>query len=72
MGNVYNLCRVQTVLTAVLTVMSGMDPHMIRWDLVWLLRFCWSVWWFTVGVTVILGGSTMVWLCCLVIVIGRS
>jgi hypothetical protein len=29
MGNVYNLCRVLTVITAMLTVMSGMNPHMI-------------------------------------------
>ena len=72
MGNVYNLCRVKTVLTAVLTVMSGMDPHMISWDLVWLIRFCWSVWWFTVGVTVTLGSLTIAWSCCLVFVIGRS
>ena len=49
----------KTVLTAVLTVMSGMDPHMISWDLVWLIRFCWSVWWFTVGVTVTLVGLTI-------------
>jgi hypothetical protein len=27
----YNECK--TVITAVLTVMSGMDPHMIRWNL---------------------------------------
>ena len=44
MGNVYNLCRVKTVLTAMLMVMSEMDPHMISWDLVWLVRFYWSVW----------------------------
>jgi hypothetical protein len=24
------------VITAVLTVMSGMDPHMIRWNLRWV------------------------------------
>jgi hypothetical protein len=30
MGNMYNLYRVKkTVITAVLMVMSGMDPHMI-------------------------------------------
>jgi hypothetical protein len=29
MGNVYNLCKVETVIIAVLMVMSGMDPHMI-------------------------------------------
>jgi hypothetical protein len=28
----YNLCRVlQSVITAVLTVMSGPDPHMVSW-----------------------------------------
>jgi hypothetical protein len=27
----------KTVITVVLTVMSGMDPHMIRWN----LRFVW-------------------------------
>jgi hypothetical protein len=35
MGNVYNLCReCKTVIIAVLTVMNGMDPHMISetWD----------------------------------------
>jgi hypothetical protein len=32
MGNVYNLCRVKTVITAVLMVKSGMDPHMISWN----------------------------------------
>jgi hypothetical protein len=26
---VYNLCRVQTDISAVLTVKSGLDPHMI-------------------------------------------
>ncbi|TVU11130.1 hypothetical protein EJB05_44696, partial [Eragrostis curvula] len=31
-GNVYNLCRVKTVMTAVLTVKSGMDPHTISWE----------------------------------------
>ena len=27
---VYNLCRVKTNISAVLTVMSGLDPHMIN------------------------------------------
>jgi hypothetical protein len=27
----------KTVITAMLTVMSGMDPHMIRWNLRWVL-----------------------------------
>jgi hypothetical protein len=26
----------KTVITAVLTVMSGMDPHMIRWNQRWV------------------------------------
>jgi hypothetical protein len=26
----------KTVITVVLTVMSGMDPHMIRWNLRWV------------------------------------
>jgi hypothetical protein len=30
----------KTVITVVLTVMSGMDPHMIRWN----LRWDWFVW----------------------------
>jgi hypothetical protein len=30
----------KTVITAVLTVMSGMDPHMISWNLRWV----WLVW----------------------------
>jgi hypothetical protein len=28
-GQVYNLCRVKTDISAVLTVKSGLDPHMI-------------------------------------------
>ena len=35
MVKVYNLCRVETVMTAVLTVKSGMDPHTIRWEMEW-------------------------------------
>jgi hypothetical protein len=30
----------KTVITTVLTVMSGMDPHMISWSLKWV----WFVW----------------------------
>jgi hypothetical protein len=30
MGNVYNLCRVYTIMTVVLTVMSGVACHTIR------------------------------------------
>jgi hypothetical protein len=37
----------KTVIIAVLTVMSGMDPHMIRWNLRWvwfgLVWFGWFV-----------------------------
>jgi hypothetical protein len=29
-GKVYNLCRVKTNILAVLTVKSGLDPHMIN------------------------------------------
>ena len=29
MGKVYNLCKVKTDISAVLTVKSGLDPHMI-------------------------------------------
>jgi hypothetical protein len=29
MGNVYNSAECKTVITAMLTVMSSMDPHMI-------------------------------------------
>jgi hypothetical protein len=30
MGKVYNLCRVKTDISAVLTDTSGLDPHMIN------------------------------------------
>jgi hypothetical protein len=35
----------KTVITAVLTVMSAMDPHMISWNLgwVWFVLFGWLV-----------------------------
>jgi hypothetical protein len=38
--------KCKTVITAVLTVMSGMDPHMISWNLrwVWLVRLVLSKW----------------------------
>jgi hypothetical protein len=29
-GKVYNVCRVKTDVSAVLTVKSGLDPHMIN------------------------------------------
>jgi hypothetical protein len=29
-GKVYNLCRVKTDISAMLTVKSGLDPHMIN------------------------------------------
>jgi hypothetical protein len=36
----------KTVITVVLMVMSGMDPHMIRWNLrwVWFGFVGWSKW----------------------------
>jgi hypothetical protein len=37
MGNVYHLCRVKTIITTVLTVMSSMDLHMISGNLGWVL-----------------------------------
>jgi hypothetical protein len=43
----------KTVIIAVLTVMSGMDPHMISgnpgFDLVWLVWFGWFVKWILLG-----------------------
>jgi hypothetical protein len=33
MGKVYNLYRVKTDISAVLTVKSGLDPHMIICDI---------------------------------------
>ena len=44
-GNVYDLCRVKTVMTAVLTVKSSMDPHTISWNF-WMI---WSDELFTMG-----------------------
>jgi hypothetical protein len=48
----------KTVITAVLTVMSGMDPHMIRWNqrwvwfgLVWLVEVDLIRWWIGHGET---------------------
>jgi hypothetical protein len=48
----------KTVITVVLTVMSGMDPHMIRWNLRWVwVWFGWLVevdlirWWVGHGET---------------------
>jgi hypothetical protein len=46
----------KTIITAVLMVMSGMDPHMISWNLKWVW-FGWLVevdfirWWVGHGVT---------------------
>jgi hypothetical protein len=36
----------KTVITTMLTVMSGMDPHMISWNMrwVWLVRLVLSKW----------------------------
>jgi hypothetical protein len=44
----------KTVITAVLTVMSGMDPHMISWNLRW-------VWFDLVGLLkwILLGGGSI-------------
>jgi hypothetical protein len=46
----------KTVITTVLTVMSCMDPHMIRWNLGWvwfgLVWFGWSKW-------ILLGGGSV-------------
>jgi hypothetical protein len=44
----------KTIITAVLTVMSGMDPHMIRWNLrwVWFGLVGWSKW-------ILLGGGSV-------------
>jgi hypothetical protein len=35
MGNVYNL-ECKTVMTAMLTVMSSIDPHTISWNPGWV------------------------------------
>jgi hypothetical protein len=42
-GKVYNLCRVKTDISAVLTVKSGLDPHMIielKDDLIDVIYLC--------------------------------
>jgi hypothetical protein len=37
----------KTVITAVLTVMSGMDPHKISWNLRWVwIGLVWLVGWY--------------------------
>jgi hypothetical protein len=41
MGNVYNLFKVKTVTTAMLMVMSDMDPHMIRGNQGWVFVKSW-------------------------------
>jgi hypothetical protein len=58
-GKVYNLCRVKTDISAVLTVKSGLDPHMIieledelnhgPWLWLWLCLCCISSLSFNVG-----------------------
>jgi hypothetical protein len=60
-GKVYNLCRVKTDISAVLTVKSGLDPHMIieledelnrgpwLWLWLWLCLYCISSLSFNVG-----------------------
>jgi hypothetical protein len=41
----YNLRRaLQTVITAVLTVMSGPDPHMVSWWFGWITVVVTVVW----------------------------
>jgi hypothetical protein len=35
MRNVYDLYRLKAIFTTVLTVMSGMDSHMISWNPGW-------------------------------------
>jgi hypothetical protein len=41
----YNLCRaLQTVITVVLTVMSGPDPHMVSWWFGWITVVVTVVW----------------------------
>jgi hypothetical protein len=40
-----NLCRaLQTVITAMLTVMSGLDPHMVSWWFGWITMVVTVVW----------------------------
>ena len=42
MGKVVHLCRVKTVITAVLSVMSGLDPHMSNY-LKMIINHLWLV-----------------------------
>jgi hypothetical protein len=42
MGICTTFAECKTVMTAVLTVMSSMDPHTISWNLGWV-RFCWEL-----------------------------
>jgi hypothetical protein len=40
-----NSAECKTVIIVVLTVMSGMDPHMIRWNLRWVwVGLVWVGW----------------------------
>jgi hypothetical protein len=56
-GKVYNLCRVKIDISAMLTVKSGLDPHMIneledelnRGPCLWLCLCCISSLSFNVG-----------------------
>jgi hypothetical protein len=59
----------KTVITAVLTVMSDMDPHMIRetWD-----GFLLSLGWFVLKWVLLGCGSVMVRLCDVIEVISLS
>jgi hypothetical protein len=44
--NSWGMCitsaKCKTIIIAVLTVMSGMDPHMISGDLAWVGWFSWT------------------------------
>jgi len=44
-GKVYNLCRVlKTIMTAMLTVKSDLDPHMVSWWFGWITVVVTVVW----------------------------
>jgi hypothetical protein len=41
----YNLCRVlQSVIKVVLTIMSGLDPHIVSWWFAWITVVVTVVW----------------------------
>jgi hypothetical protein len=71
MGKVYNLCRVKTNISAVLTVKSDLDPHMIieledelsRGPYLWLwLCFCYisSIFLMWVGMNLYLSNQVLI------------